>query len=121
MLCGAMRFWWVNQNQTFPQEFGGGYVWSPKRRADGARNQFYENMREVAPGDVIFSFRERKIAAIGVAQSLCYHCPKPTEFGTIGENWEGEGPGWRVDARCTGPHNIVTPHELHGTAATIAG
>lgn len=42
MYCREMRFWWVNQNQTFPQEFGGGYLWSPKRRADGARNQFYQ-------------------------------------------------------------------------------
>jgi putative restriction endonuclease len=106
-----MRFWWVNQNQTFPQEFGGRYLWSPKRNKNGARNQFYEYMREVAPGDVIFSFRERTIAAIGVAQSFCYDCPKPTEFGTIGANWEREGPGWRVDVRYTVPHNIVLPRE----------
>jgi len=66
---------------------------------------------EVAPGDVIFSFREQRIAAIGVARSFCCDCPKPTEFGTIGENWEREGPGWRVDVRYTFPHNIVAPGE----------
>ena len=26
-----MRYWWVNQNQTFRQEIEGGYLWSPKR------------------------------------------------------------------------------------------
>ena len=42
-----MRNWWVNQNQTYHAEIGGGYVWSPKRNSNGARNQFYENMRAV--------------------------------------------------------------------------
>jgi len=23
------KYWWVNQNQTFKQEFEGGYLWSP--------------------------------------------------------------------------------------------
>jgi len=53
-----MNYWWVNQNQTFKQERAGGYLWSPKRKADGNRNPFYEFMREVAPGDIVFSFIE---------------------------------------------------------------
>jgi len=40
-----MNFWWVNQNQTAKQEISGGYMWSPKRNKNGARNAFYENMR----------------------------------------------------------------------------
>jgi putative restriction endonuclease len=83
-----MRYWWVNQNQTFRQEIGGGYLWSPKRNANGARNPFYEFMREVAQGDLIFSFVDTRIVAIGVAQSYCYESPKPTEFGEVGLNWE---------------------------------
>lgn len=114
-----MRYWWVNQNQTFEQEFGGGYIWSPKRRADGARNQFYENMREVAPGDIIFSFRHQEIAAIGVAQSHGYDCPKPTEFGSIGENWEKQGPGWRVDVSYVAPGNKIKPRDHIGILAPL--
>ena len=45
-----MRYWWVNQNQTYRHEVQGGYLWSPKRNANGARNPFYESMHEVAPG-----------------------------------------------------------------------
>jgi len=48
-----MRYWWVNQNQTYRHEVTGGYLWSPKRNANGARNPFYESMREVAPCDLI--------------------------------------------------------------------
>jgi putative restriction endonuclease len=89
-----MRYWWVNQNQTYRQEVGGGYMWSPKRNANGARNPFYEYMREVAPGDVIFSFIDTRICAIGIAQSYCWESPKPDEFGDKGQNWENVG--WRV-------------------------
>lgn len=62
-----MRYWWVNRNQTYKSEVPGGFLWSPKTRADGARNQFYEKMREVAVGDIIFSFCDTRIKAIGVA------------------------------------------------------
>jgi hypothetical protein len=59
----------VNQNQTYRAEVSGGYLWSPKRNKNGARSQFYENMREVAPGDLVFSFRDTKIKAVGVCRS----------------------------------------------------
>ena len=60
-----------------------GYLCSPKRNANGARNPFYESMREVSPGDLIFSFVTR-IVAIGIATSYCVESPKPTEFGAAG-------------------------------------
>lgn len=56
-----MRYWWVNQNQTFRQEIEGGYLWSPKRNKNGHRNPFYEFMRDVAPGDIVFSFLIREL------------------------------------------------------------
>ena len=59
-----MRFWWVNQNQTYRHEIQGGYLWSPKRNANKARNPFYESMREIAPGDLIFSFKDTRFFAI---------------------------------------------------------
>jgi putative restriction endonuclease len=103
----SKRFWWVNQNQTFEHEFGGGYLWSPKKRTDGARNQFYENMRLVAPGDVTFSFRDAAIAAIGLAQSYGYESPKPVEFGSAGPNWSRIG--WRVDVGYITPKKTIEP------------
>src|SRR4051812_13370058 len=61
------RFWWVNQNQTYKEEVGGGFLWSPKTKKNGARNHFYDTMKDVAPGDVIFSFCDTRIKAIGIA------------------------------------------------------
>ena len=92
-----MRYWWVNQNQTFRQEIEGGYLWSPKRNKNGHRNPFYEFMREVAPGDVVFSFFDTRIAALGIVSGYCRESPKPEEFGTAGINWSQIG--WRVSVR----------------------
>lgn len=90
-----MRYWWVNQNQTYRHEVRGGYLWSPKRKSDGGQNPFYDFMREVAPGDVIFSFADTLIKAIGIARSHAYEAPKPKEFGETGAYWDQIG--WRVD------------------------
>lgn len=104
-----VRYWWVNQNQTFRHELDGGYLWSPKRNANGARNPFYESMREVAPGDVIFSFVDTRIAAIGIAQSYCWESPKPLEFGQAGLYWENVG--WKVQVRFTQLLHKVRPKD----------
>lgn len=104
-----MRYWWVNQNQTYKHEVGGGYLWSPKRNANGARNPFYESMREVSPGDLIFSFKDTRILAIGIAQSYCWENPKPIEFGNSGQNWENIG--WKVKVNFTEIKNAIRPKE----------
>src|SRR6266404_4766677 len=90
-----MRHWWVNQKQTYRQEIGGGYLWSPKRRADHTRNRFYDNMKEVAPGDLVFSKWGGAIRACGTLRSFGYDAPKPDEFGAAGRNWSQIG--YRAD------------------------
>lgn len=104
-----MRFWWVNQNQTFRHEVAGGYLWSPKRKQNGGRNPFYEFMREVAPGDLVFSFVDTRVAAVGMAASFAYEAPKPPEFGRAGYYWERIG--WRVDVRYTRLGSSFRPSE----------
>tara|TARA_B100000925_G_C21688830_1_gene337285 strand:- start:130 stop:375 length:246 start_codon:yes stop_codon:yes gene_type:complete len=79
-----MKYWWVNQNQTFNQEFNGGYMWFPKRNKNGAFNQFYENMTLVQPGDIVFSFHSTKIPAMGRITSVARESSKPDEFGNAG-------------------------------------
>lgn len=90
-----MKYWWVNQNQTYDHEVGGGYLWSPKSNANGAFNRFYENMRLVQPGDVVLSFSGTYIKAMGRIVSTGYESPKPTEFGSAGAAWSDLG--WRVE------------------------
>jgi hypothetical protein len=105
----GVRYWWVNQNQTFRQEIERGYLWSPKRNQNGHRNPFYEFMREVAPGDVVFSFCDTRIAALGIASGHCRESPKPEEFGTAGTNWSQIG--WRVGVRWQRLTNAIRPKD----------
>ncbi len=110
-----MRYWWVNQNQTFKHETEGGYLWSPKRnqpakgKSVGSRNPFYENMREVAPNDVVLSFRDTLIQMIGVISSYGYSAPRPVEFGATGEQWGHDG--WRVDVVYSPLKNQIRPKD----------
>jgi hypothetical protein len=94
-----MRFWWVNHKQTFRHEFDGKYVWCPKRKKNNSINHFYETMREVKPGDLVFSYAFAAIQGFGFARTHCYSCPRPNEFGQVGEAWDRTG--WRVDVGFT--------------------
>ena len=85
-----MRYWWVNQNQTYRAETRGGFLWSPKVRSDGSRNPYYDTMPKVSPGDVVFSFCDTRIKAIGVVSGRAQTGPKP-DFGSAGAYWSAEG------------------------------
>ena len=104
-----MRYWWVNQNQTYRHEVAGGYLWSPKTNKNDGRNPFYETMREVAPGDIVFSFKDTRIQAIGIAQSYCWESPKPVEFGLAGEHWHNVG--WKVTVHFTPLGHTIRPKD----------
>jgi putative restriction endonuclease len=104
-----VRYWWVNQKQTYRHEIGGGYLWSPKRRANQTRNRFYDNMKEVAPGDLVFSYWGAAIRAYGTLRSFGYDAPKPDEFGAAGRNWSQIG--FRADVDYVRLDQPVAPRE----------
>ena len=98
-------------------EVGGGYLWSPKVNADGRRNRFYDSMTETAPGDVVLSFCDTYIKAVGVVTGACQSAPKPTEFGTTGEYW---AEGWYLPVRFTELNQPIRPKDHVVTlAATL--
>lgn len=112
-----MRYWWANQNQTYRHEVRGGYLWSPKRKANQAQNPFYDFMREMAPGDVVFSFANTIIRAIGIAASHAYEAPKPLEFGQAGAYWDKIG--WRLDVRFSELRLPIRPSEHMSVLAPL--
>jgi putative restriction endonuclease len=112
-----MRYWWVNQNQTYRHEVPGRYLWSPKRKANGQANAFYDFMREVAPGDVVLSFADTRIKAIGIARSNAYEAPKPLEFGQTGAYWDQIG--WRVDVGFIELRRPIRPSEYMDVLAPL--
>lgn len=86
-----MRYWWVNHKQTARQELAGGYLWSPQHEANGARSQFYENMRVAEPGDTVLSFSGGFIRHIGLVRDFASPALKPDSFGAAGEYWSNDG------------------------------
>ena len=52
-------------------------------------------MQRARPGDLVFSFCDTFIKAIGIVKQPAATAAKPPEFGNAGENWDQEG--WRVD------------------------
>lgn len=104
-----MRYWWVNQNQTYKHETEGGFLWSPKRNRDGRSNRFYDNMMEVRAGDVVLSFCDTRIKAIGIAQGSAQSAVKP-EFGNVGKQWDDDG--WYVPVEFEEVSNPIRPKDF---------
>ena len=86
-----VRYWWVSQNKTFSHEVGGGYLWSPITNNRGKRVAAYDFMTEVQPGDVVFSFANTYIQAIGVAYGEAIKAGPPplVRRETTGLRWGG--------------------------------
>lgn len=64
-------------------------------------------MREVSPGDLVFSFKDTFIKAVGVATDYCFEAPKPDEFGAVGSNWNHVG--WKVPVKWNSVSTNVRP------------
>ncbi len=69
-------------------------------------------MREVSPGDLVFSFVDTRIFALGIVATYCYESPKPAEFREVGLNWEAIG--WRVRVNFVALLNKICPKEHIG-------
>lgn len=88
------QYWWVSQNQTYKHEVPGNFMWSPKTNVNGGRVPSYDFMEEMKIGDVVFSFADTYIKAIGIVTSPAQSSVKP-DFGSAGSNWSNDG--WLVD------------------------
>lgn len=87
-----MAYWWVSQNRTYKQERKDGYLWAPKSTDDGTVFRHWSNMTLVRPGDIIFSYANQSIGAVGIASSVAYDSLQPAEF-----NGQWQQDGRRVD------------------------
>jgi len=104
-----VRYWWVNQNKTYKYEVPGGFLWSPFKNANGARNPFYDNMNNIRPGDIIFAYAQKQLKAIGVAQKVAYPAPKPASFENSPNNWSYIG--WFVEVEFSQLQAPIVPKD----------
>jgi hypothetical protein len=76
-LAALARHWWVNHRETPRFEIEGGYLWTPAKGKSESSNANCENLLEVQPGDVIFSFADGRVGALGVALGRAKEAPEP--------------------------------------------
>ncbi len=88
------QYWWVSQNKTYRHEVPGNFMWSPKVNSRGGRVPSYDFMENMKIGDVVFSFADTYIKAIGIVTSPAQFSVKP-DFGSAGADWSDDG--WLVD------------------------
>jgi putative restriction endonuclease len=65
-------------------------------------------MEEVVPGDLVFSYCDTVIKAVGVVQRPAVTAPKPN-FRTAGSNWSNEG--WYVEVEFAELKNQIKPKD----------
>lgn len=93
-----VRYWWVNHRLVHRQELEGELLWSPQNRQNGGNEESSNNMTKVMPGDVVFSFADAAIRAVGLALGRTRETPNPFEFGTA-RKLAGAGRGWQIAVR----------------------
>ena len=92
------QHWWVNHKDTFQQEIDGSYLWSPKTNKNGGRNPSYDNMTRAVPGDVVFSYADGRIGAVGVVIDRVRTAPVPAAVRPPAEQWQSDA-GWLLPVR----------------------
>lgn len=87
------NYFYVMQNRTFAEEYGGGYLWAPQQGSNGsAANHSWSRMQNVKSGDVIIHGYQKQVVAISIAKTNCYSALRPEELSA---DWKREG--WRID------------------------
>lgn len=84
-----MSYWWVNQKQSYVREVPGGYLWCPQVKKDGAANRYYTFLSNVQPGDIVFSYANGLIMAVGMVVSSATIQPNP-HVG-LSKSWASNG------------------------------
>lgn len=90
----SRNYFYVMQNKTFAEEYGGGYLWAPQKGNNGSSpNHSWLRMQDVKAGDVILHGYKQQVVAISIANADCYAAMRPEELVA---DWKREG--WRVDS-----------------------
>lgn len=82
-----MRYFIVNQKDTFKEEYEGGYIWAPKLNKAGRKERHWESLLKVSEGDIIISNKGGYIVAVSTATGSCYNYENP--FNS--DEWKKEG------------------------------
>lgn len=111
-----MAYWWVNQGQTFEEEFRGSYLWAPKLTKNGQRRRHWDAMKDVRVDDVIVHYEGKprfELRSVSVALAEAVDTAQPVSLQQT-NMWDDDG--WLVSVAHV---DEVAP--LHRDAAVQLG
>ena len=115
----SASFWWVNHSHTVRHEIEGSYLWfANKARKSKARSESDKNIQRLLPGDIVFSFAQGAIGAIGVALGSAREAARPLEFDSIAEYADTQS-GWLVPVRFMTLANSLRTEDYNAELAPV--
>jgi putative restriction endonuclease len=92
-------FWWVNHSHSAEHEIDGSYLWFARKNLKSkARGESDRNLQRVVPGDIVFSFVNSEIGAVGVVMGAVRDAAKPGELAGVAQYADAKE-GWLVPVR----------------------
>ena len=85
-----MKYFLVYQNRTYQHESMGEFLWAPQQAENGFKVHHWTRMKEIEPGDLIFSVVQQMVVSVNQALSSVVDAEKPAEMQT-GNTWGQEG------------------------------
>jgi putative restriction endonuclease len=117
---GSRRYWWVNHGETFRREIDGGYLWSARRNSSGARAAD-DLLARPLPGDLVFSFADGRLGAVGLVIERARTAPPPAELAGTGKRPRART-GWLLPVRFEAlPHPLVPRDHRGQLASALSG
>ena len=112
-----LSYWWVNHKRTHKREIQRGLIWSPKRNRDGGHSEAYENMTKIRSGDIVISYANTKIRAVGTATAACTEAAIPDDHKNEGDYWDDVG--WQVPIEWAALTTPISPKQHLGSIASL--
>jgi hypothetical protein len=75
-----LKYWWVNQSQSYQAERRAGVLWAPLRSKTGVRLKHWEAMAHAQPGDQILHYADGFVRAISTVTAKAVLAPRPASL-----------------------------------------
>lgn len=71
------QHFWVNQGDSFKEARRAGCLWAPERDVEGAILKHWETMKDLVPGDVVFTYSDTLLRGYAVIRSEAVNSLRP--------------------------------------------
>lgn len=90
---GKRRTYYVFQGGSFDDEYAGGYIWAPYESRYGMKFHYWDRLKDLQKGDMLFHADHGKIRAISIVREPHIVAARPEELVGM---YEGDNRGYLV-------------------------